>query len=181
MIKGELVRATATWRQAHFSAVMSRSLQLPCTTSREDREVGKEITPSTGSDPAASRGFCLKWCLGTSLYYPKGYNSPVWDLASTATQVSRDTACRSMGLLNQHKAPNCLPLWFQLLPMGNCTQGLVGYRSALETWVPTSYRSLRRPLLARLLLPIRYPWWSSQWRPQVGLPVAHKRDGSWEH
>ena len=44
-------------------------------------------------------------------------------LASMATQVSGDTACGSMGLLNQHKVPNCLPLWFQLLPMGNCTQG----------------------------------------------------------
>ena len=59
MTKGELVRATATWRQAHFGAVMSGSLQLPYTTSKEDREVGKEFTPSPSSDPAASRGFCL--------------------------------------------------------------------------------------------------------------------------
>ena len=29
IMKGELARATATWKQAHFSAVMSGSLQLP--------------------------------------------------------------------------------------------------------------------------------------------------------
>ena len=65
MIKGELARATVTWRQAHFSAVMSGSLQLPHTTSKEDGEVRKEVTPSTSSDPAASRGFCLDDVWGT--------------------------------------------------------------------------------------------------------------------
>ena len=28
--KGEIVRATGTWKQAHFNSVMSGSLQLPC-------------------------------------------------------------------------------------------------------------------------------------------------------
>ena len=59
MTKGELARATVTQRQAHFGAVMSGSLQLPNTTSKEDREVGKEVTPSPSSDPAASNRFCL--------------------------------------------------------------------------------------------------------------------------
>ena len=59
MTNGELVRATVTWRQAHFGAVMSGSLQLAHTTSKEDGEVGKEVTPSPSSDPAASRKFCL--------------------------------------------------------------------------------------------------------------------------
>ena len=38
MTEGELMRATTTWKQAHFSAVMSRSLQLPHTDSRGSRE-----------------------------------------------------------------------------------------------------------------------------------------------
>ena len=59
MAKGELVRAAATWRQDHFSADMSGSLQLAHTTSKEDGVVGKEVTPSPHSDPAASRGLCL--------------------------------------------------------------------------------------------------------------------------
>ena len=36
MTKGELVRASVTWRQAHFGAVMSGLLQLPHTTSKGD-------------------------------------------------------------------------------------------------------------------------------------------------
>ena len=48
MTKGELVRAPITWKQAHFSAVMSRSLQLPHTDSRGNGEVGKgSLTPKT--------------------------------------------------------------------------------------------------------------------------------------
>ena len=59
MTKGELTRATVTWKQAHFGVIMSGSLQLPYTTSKEDRGVGKEVTPSPSSNPAASRGFYL--------------------------------------------------------------------------------------------------------------------------
>ena len=33
MTVGELAKATTTWRQAHFGAVMLRSLQLPCSSS----------------------------------------------------------------------------------------------------------------------------------------------------
>ena len=43
--KGELTRATVTTKQAHFSEVMSRSLQLPCTDSRGNTEVGKGPLP----------------------------------------------------------------------------------------------------------------------------------------
>ena len=46
MTKGELMRETVTWKQAHFGAVMSGSLQLPYTTLKEDREVGREATLS---------------------------------------------------------------------------------------------------------------------------------------
>ena len=49
MTKGELIRATATWKQDHFSAVMSGSVQLPCTDSKGDGEMGKEVTPPQAS------------------------------------------------------------------------------------------------------------------------------------
>ena len=64
MIKRELARATATWKQAHFGSVMSELLQLPCTDSKGDGEVGKDITPSPSSDPTESRRFCLDEVLG---------------------------------------------------------------------------------------------------------------------
>ena len=133
MTKGELARATVTWRQAHFGAIMSGSLQLPCTTSKEDREVGKEVTPSPSSDPAASRRFCWNDIWGLVHTTQKVTIPHLGLLAFMATQVSGDTACRSLCLLNQHEAPNCLPLWFQLLPMGSCTMGPLDYQSASET------------------------------------------------
>ena len=71
--KGELLRATATWKQAHFVVVMSGSLKLPCTNSKEDRQAGKEVTPSSSSDPTASRGFCLE---------------DVWGLVHTTQKVT---------------------------------------------------------------------------------------------
>ena len=59
MTKGELTRATATCKQAYFDVVMSGSLQQPWTDSMGNWEVGKMVTPSPGSDPTASREFCL--------------------------------------------------------------------------------------------------------------------------
>ena len=57
--KGELKRATVTWKQAHFGAVMFGLLQLPCRDSEGDRGVEKEVTPSPSTSPMASREFCL--------------------------------------------------------------------------------------------------------------------------
>ena len=57
--KGKLTWATVIWKQAHFGAVMSGSLQLPCANSKEDRGVGEEVTPSPSSDTTVSREFCL--------------------------------------------------------------------------------------------------------------------------
>ena len=44
MTKGELTRATVTWKQAHFGVVMFGLLQLPQTDSKEDGEVRKGVT-----------------------------------------------------------------------------------------------------------------------------------------
>ena len=55
---------------------------------------------------------------------PRRLPFPHWGLlASVATQASGDIACGPTCLPNQHEALNCLPVWFQLLTMGNCTWG----------------------------------------------------------
>ena len=57
--KGELEKATMMWRQAHFGAVMSGSLELSHTSSSKTgvkEEVGHH---STKSDPMEMRKFCL--------------------------------------------------------------------------------------------------------------------------
>ena len=49
MTKGELMKVTMMYRKAHFGAVMSGSLQLPCTSSNETR-VEKEVSHSSLRD-----------------------------------------------------------------------------------------------------------------------------------
>ena len=59
MTKGELAKAITMWRQAHFGAVMSGSLQLTHTSSDKtgmEEEVGHS---SPNSDPVEVRKFCL--------------------------------------------------------------------------------------------------------------------------
>ena len=49
--RGELVKVTTTWRQAHFGAVMSGSLQLPHMGSNGTRVEKEVIPPSLGVMP----------------------------------------------------------------------------------------------------------------------------------
>ena len=63
MIKGELVKVTTMWRQAHLGAVMSGSLQLTHRSSKQNRtnarspaEVGHS---SPKGNPVEVRKFCL--------------------------------------------------------------------------------------------------------------------------
>ena len=106
MTKGELVKETMTWKQAHFSAVMSGSLQLPHTDSKRNGEVEKGVTPSPGSDPTAPG--MMSGDLSVAL---RGSPFPHWGLSVyMAIQVSGATACRSMCFRGQHKAPSCPPL-----------------------------------------------------------------------
>ena len=59
MTKGELLKATTMWRQAHFGAVMSGSLQLPCTSSNKTR-VEEEVSNSSQKDNHVEvRKLCL--------------------------------------------------------------------------------------------------------------------------
>ena len=65
MTKGELTKATAMRRQAHFGAVMSGLLQLPCTSSNKTR-VEKEVSHSSlRDDPVEVQKFCLDNIRGT--------------------------------------------------------------------------------------------------------------------
>ena len=43
IMKGEVARATATWEQAHFSAVMSESLQLPHRGTKGDGDAKRGL------------------------------------------------------------------------------------------------------------------------------------------
>ena len=109
MTKGEFMRVTATWKQAHFGVVMSGPLQLPCTDSKGNGEVGKEVTPSPSCNPIVSRGVCLDDVQGPVHTTWRSLFPHLGPSAYMVTQASGDTVYGSMCLLNQHKAPCCLP------------------------------------------------------------------------
>ena len=71
MTKGELAKVTTTWRQAHFGAVMSGSLQLTHTSSDQTKMGEGRGHPSTKSDPMEVRKFCLDDVEGPACTTPK--------------------------------------------------------------------------------------------------------------
>ena len=71
--KGELLKATMTWKQAHFRSVMSRSLQLPHTSSNRTGEENEVIHFSLGLETIEVKRFCL---------------DDVWDPVCTTQRVT---------------------------------------------------------------------------------------------
>ena len=59
MTMGELAKATTTWRQAHFGAVMLGSLQLSCGSSDKNKIEERTKCPSQRSDPVVVQKFWL--------------------------------------------------------------------------------------------------------------------------
>ena len=59
IMKGELRKATVTWKQAYFGTVMSGSLQLPCKGTKRDSDAERGIAPSVACNPTVLKEFCL--------------------------------------------------------------------------------------------------------------------------
>ena len=57
MTMGELAKATMTWRQAHFGAVMLGLLQLSCGSSDKNKTEERTKCPSKRSDPVEVQKF----------------------------------------------------------------------------------------------------------------------------
>ena len=75
MTIGELAKATMTWRQVYFGAVMSRSLQLSCSGS-DKSEIGEGATCSPQrSDPVE---VLTGWCQRSGLHHTEGHYSAIW-------------------------------------------------------------------------------------------------------
>ena len=74
---GELAKATTTWRQAHFGAVISRLLQLSCSSSYKS-EIGEGATCSPQrSDPVEVQKFWLD-DVKTLVCTTQSHYSTVW-------------------------------------------------------------------------------------------------------
>ena len=81
-MKGELVRSTITWKQAHFSVAMSRLLQLPHTHARGDGNAVKGLLPPQPPNLLCPRNSL--WTVSRGMYIPHGgQHSSVWDCPYT--------------------------------------------------------------------------------------------------
>ena len=85
--KGELTKATMTWRQAHFGTVMSGSLRLSHTSSSGIGVEKEEIHSSPGIDTVGVKEFCLDDVQAQVLHYMEGYYPP-FGTVSIHTNVS---------------------------------------------------------------------------------------------
>ena len=74
--KQELTKAAMTWRQAHFGAVMSGSLQLPHTSSNRTGVEQEVIHSSPMGWHHRGKGVLPGWCLEPSQHYTEGYYPP---------------------------------------------------------------------------------------------------------
>ena len=110
--KGELARATMTWKQANFSVVMLRSLQLPHKCARGTGMLEKGLSiPSLQTLP------CLRnslWTMSRGMSTPHGGSPfPCLGLSTyMAAQTPEGIAYGSTCLPGQHGTPSFLLLWF---------------------------------------------------------------------
>ena len=118
---GELAKATITWQQAHFGAVMLGSLQLSHSSSDQSK-VTKELQ-------APLNRVTLWRCrssdsIMSKVWFVPHRKSPFPPLAPSIygqTPVSRDTACTYMSSQSWCLVPSCQQQWYPQLPMGNYT------------------------------------------------------------
>ena len=74
--RGELAKATTTWRHIHFGAVMSGLLLLPHMGSNKTG-VGKEVIHSSLRGDTGGEGILPGQCQRPSLHQTEGHHSPI--------------------------------------------------------------------------------------------------------
>ena len=112
--KGELTKVTTTWRQAHFGAVMSGSVQLPHPSPNRTGVEKEVVTSSPGVDTVEMKEFCLG-DVHVQVYTSWRVTIPPFSTVSIhSSTIVRDTVCRFTCWQSQHLASSCLHQWCQL-------------------------------------------------------------------
>ena len=112
--KGELVKVTTTWKQAHFWPVMSGSLQLP-HTGPNGTGVGKKVVHSSPRvDTMEVKEFCLDIVQGPVCTTWKVTIPPFGTVSVHGNTSIRGHCMWAMCLQSQCQAPSCLQQWCQL-------------------------------------------------------------------
>ena len=177
--KGELTKATMTWKQANFGTVMSRSLQLPTLAQTELGWKSRWFIPLQGLSLWRWRNSA--WTMSgvpstphwRSLF-PIWYSQCAWQYQCQGTLYVGPCASRPNA-----RPPSCLLQWWQLLPMESYIWGPLQCPCVYTTWVLTLLKFLQKWWLARSCLPTKYHWqpfWQWGWR----IPsTTSKKGGSW--
>ena len=118
--KGELTKVTMTWRQAHFGAVMSWSLQLPYTSSNVTGVEKEEIHSSPRGDPMEVKGFGL-YAVRGSAHTTWKFTIPPFSTISVHTNTSVKGHCMWVHVLMEPMPDPQLPT--AVVPMMTYNQG----------------------------------------------------------
>ena len=134
MIVGELAKATMTWRQAHFRAVMLGSLQLSCSSSDKNEMEERAKCSSKRGDPVEVQKFQLD-----DVKSPVCTTQKVTILPFGIINVQAKPSVRghcmwgSCSHIAGTWSPSCQWQWYPQLPMGNYIQVPKEYQSACTT------------------------------------------------
>ena len=154
MTKEELTKVTMMWQQAHFGAVMSGSLQLPCTSS--NNWVGERSQPLLSKGwPCGGEEILPWWHQRPNLHHTEGHHIPVWHSKCAHKFQCQRTLWRSMCSWNWCQVPSCLQWWYQWQLMESYIWGPPGYLSVCVTWAPIPWKFPQRLWLDRFPLPTR--------------------------
>ena len=96
MIMGELAKATMTWRQAHFGAIMLGSLQLSCGNPGKCKVTAGAISSFQQGGTVEVWKFCLNDIKGSVCTTQKVTIPPFSTINIQQTQVSRDAVGKCM-------------------------------------------------------------------------------------
>ena len=151
--KGELEKVTMTWRQAHFRAVMSGSLQLSHANSSKTGMEEEVSHSSPDSDPMEVWKFCLD-DLRCPVCTTHRVTIPPFGTASVHANTSIKGHCMQVHVLMELMPGPQLPAVVVLtVTMESCILGPQGYLPACATWAPVPWKFPQKPWLDRLSLP----------------------------
>ena len=156
MTKGERAKITMIWRQAHFGAVMSRSLQLTHTSS-DKTEGGEGVGYSSQSgDPLEVRTSGLDNVWGP-VHTTQKVIIPPFGTVSVHSNSSVKGHCMWVHILTElAPGPSYLQQWYQQWPTESCIQGPPGYLSVCATGAPILWKFPQKLWLDRLPLPTKF-------------------------
>ena len=156
--KGELVRATMTWKQTHFSVVMSGSFQLLHRSASGERDAMKGAAPSTTHDLTMPKEFSL-------------------DDVHGHVHTTQRVTIPPFGIINIHGNIQGHCIWVNVFvkpawgPSCLLLNTKYGELHPVSSWVPISSRNLStHPIIipTKVVVGKVTP---ANWVPLVALPV----------